>query len=105
MKRSNTRAIERKLAVNRKRKLKRYGVAIVVTVEAQDAEEAFEKVSGANQMTVRDNPSETIEADFGTDAFELPADYAPNETQWHIPEILWGDGMVNVLNPRRTVRG
>lgn len=84
----------------------RYGVAVVLNVEATDVDEAYKVASRLARVGIPDpaNASNTIEVEYATEAFTLPSDHHPDETYWQIPEVLWGDGNVNMLTHGQTSR-
>jgi hypothetical protein len=77
--------------------MRRYAMAIVVTVEAESADAAFEIISNAD-MSARDNPSTVIEMEYGTNAAPCSPQHDSSNTSWEIPELLWGAGKINVLS-------
>lgn len=92
----------------------RYAVAVVLNVEATDAEDADKVVSRLARVGIQDpaNVSNTIEVEYATTAFNLPSDHPSNttgaegdDTYWQIPEVLWGDGNVNMLTHGRDRHG
>ena len=82
--------------------MQRYAT-IVVSIGAANAEEAYGIVSNC-EIVDPNNPSNEINeisAEYGTKAFLVPVNHDANATLWSIPEVLWGDGNVNMLTHGR----
>jgi acetolactate synthase regulatory subunit len=78
--------------------MERFAIAVVLTVRADDAEDALNIISQVAQdkINLLNRSASTIYIDYATNAFPVPTDYHPNETYWSIPEVLWENGNVNL---------
>lgn len=75
----------------------RFACAVVASIKATDAEEAY-------RLIERELRGRGISVEYSTNAFRTPGGHDHRETFWHIPEVLWGDGNVNMIDGPRTIR-